>query len=90
MSLVFVTGDIIYFFGNGLIDDVIAIGWTDSDFRISRALSTKFQVNLFFFLFFFLFGFLRPFHEYFTYIEPIIHQKWAKTEEPGEKPPDHL
>ena len=28
----------IYFFENGLIDDVIAIGWTDSDFKISRAL----------------------------------------------------
>ena len=36
--LVFVTGDIIFFFGNWLIDDVIVIGWTDSDFRISRAL----------------------------------------------------
>ena len=30
---------ILYFvFGNGLIDDVIFIGWTDSDFRISSAL----------------------------------------------------
>ena len=36
---------ILYFFaggvggeGNGLINDVIVIGWTDSDFRISRAL----------------------------------------------------
>ena len=40
MSLVFVTGDIhiFFFFGNGLIDDVIVIGWTDSDFKISRAL----------------------------------------------------
>ena len=28
----------IFFFGNGLIDDVIVISWTDSDFRISRAL----------------------------------------------------
>ena len=40
------------------------------------------------FLFFFLFWVLRPFQEYFTYIEPIIHQRWA-TEEPEEKPPDH-
>ena len=34
------TGDIyiFFFFGNGLIDDVIVIGWTDSDFKISRAL----------------------------------------------------
>ena len=49
MSLVFVTGDIYIFFlggrgggggggGNGLIDDVIVISWTDSDFKISRAL----------------------------------------------------
>ena len=30
--------DILFFFGNGLIDDVIVIGWTDSDFRISGAL----------------------------------------------------
>ena len=29
---------IFFFFGNGLIDDVIVIGWTDSDFKISRAL----------------------------------------------------
>ena len=29
----------IFFFGNGLIDDVIVIGWTDSDFKISRALA---------------------------------------------------
>ena len=27
-----------FFFWNGLIDDVIVIGWTDSDFKISRAL----------------------------------------------------
>ena len=26
----------IFSFGNGLIDDIIVIGWTDSDFRISR------------------------------------------------------
>ena len=29
---------------------------------------------------------LRPFQEYFTYIEPIVHQRWAKTGEPGGKP----
>ena len=28
-----------FFFGNGLIDDVIVISWTDSDFKISRALT---------------------------------------------------
>ena len=39
-------------------------------------------------LFFFIWV-LRPFQEYFTYIEPIVHQRWAKTGEPGEKPPDH-
>ena len=32
---------------------------------------------------------LRPFQEYFTYIEPIVHRRWAKTGEPGEKPPDY-
>ena len=35
-----------FFFGNGFIDDVIVIGWTDSDFRISRAL------DIYFYLFF--------------------------------------
>ena len=43
----------------------------------------------FFFFFFFLIWVLRPFQEYFTYIEPIVHRRWAKTGEPGEKPPDH-
>ena len=47
MSFVFVTGDIydiyiFFFFGNGLTDDVIVIGWTDSDFKISRALPTTY------------------------------------------------
>ena len=36
------------------------------------------------FHFFFISG-LRPFQEYFTYIEPIVDQKWAKTVKPGEK-----
>ena len=40
-------------------------------------------------LFFFLIWVLQAFQEYFTYIEPIVHQRWAKTREPGEKPPDH-
>ena len=26
----------------------------------------------------------RPFQEYFSYIEPFIHQRWAKSENPGE------
>ena len=29
-------------------------------------------------------GRLRPFQDYFTYIEPIVHQRWAKTGECGE------
>ena len=33
---------------------------------------------------------LRPFQEYFTYIGPIVNQRWAKTGIPGEKPPDQL
>ena len=32
---------------------------------------------------------LRPFQEYFTYIEQIVYQRWAKTGETWEKPPDH-
>ena len=36
----------------------------------------------FFFFFFFLIWVLRPFQEYFTYIEPIVHRRWAKTGEP--------
>ena len=43
----------------------------------------------FFFFFFFLIWVLRPFQEYFTYIELIVHRRWAKTGVPGEKPPDH-
>ena len=31
---------------------------------------------------------LRHFQEYFTYIEPIVNQSWAKTGVSGEKPPD--
>ena len=34
-------------------------------------------------------GGLRLFQEYFAYIKPIVHQRWAKTGEPVEKPPDH-
>ena len=37
----------------------------------------------------FLCVFLFGFQEYFTYIEPIVHQSWTKTGEHGEKPPDH-
>ena len=48
-----------------------------------------FAVIFFFFFFFFLIWVLRPFQEYFTYIEPIVHRRWAKTGVPGEKPPDH-
>ena len=31
---------------------------------------------------FFFIWVLRPFQEYFTYIEPIVHRRWAKTEYP--------
>ena len=41
------------------------------------------------FFFFFLIWVLQPFQEYFTYIKPIVHRRWAKTGGPGEKPPDH-
>ena len=44
-------------------------------------------IYLFIYYYFFFFGGgwggggvgLRPFQEYFTYTEPIVHQKWAKT-----------
>ena len=39
---------------------------------------------IFMFIIFFIWV-LRPFQEYFTYIEPIVHQSWSKTGEPGEK-----
>ena len=60
--------------------------------------------SFFFFFFFFFFGgggggewgwgfgYFKNIHLYithYTYIEPIVHQRWAKTGEPGEKPPDH-
>ena len=38
---------------------------------------------------FFFIWILWPFQEYFSYIEPIVYQRRAKTEEPGGKPPDH-
>ena len=34
-----------------------------------------------FFLLFFFIWVLQPFQEYFTYIEPVIHQMWVKTRE---------
>ena len=40
-------------------------------------------------IFLFLIWVLRPFQEHFTYIKLIVHQRWVKTGEPGEKPPDH-
>ena len=55
-------------------------------------------LNLFFFIirenkswpfFIFFIWVLQPFQEYFTYIEPTFHQRWAKAGEPGEKPPDN-
>ena len=57
--------------------------------RFSRTRVNIAPDKVFFFFFFFIWV-LWPFQEYFTYIEPIIHQRWAKTGEPGEKPPDHL
>ena len=40
------------------------------------------------FFFLFLIWFLRPYQEYFTYIKTIVHERWAKIGEPGEKPPE--
>ena len=41
-----------------------------------------------FLLLFFIIWVLRPFQEYFTYIEPFVHQRWAKIGENLGK--DHL
>ena len=46
---------LIFFFGNGLIDDVIVIGWTDSDLKISRALVCRCAYCLLIILRFFFF-----------------------------------
>ena len=35
--------------------------------------------------FFYFIWVLRPFQEYFTYIEPMVHPRWVKTGEPREK-----
>ena len=40
--------------------------------------------------FIFLIWVLGSFQECFTHIELIVHQRWAKTRELSEKPPDHL
>ena len=56
---------------------IIRVGKVPSDWEQS-----------FFLFFFFFIWVLRPFQEYFTYIELIVHRRWAKTGEPGEKPPD--
>ena len=39
------------------------------------------------FIYSFIF-FIFVFQEYFSYIESIVEQRWAKTGVPGEKPPD--
>ena len=51
----------------------------DVDCKVKLLLSQSY----FFFYFFFLIWVLQPFQEYLTYIESIIHQRWAKTAEPG-------
>ena len=52
-----------------------------------KMLSAEIVPNKLSVIFFFYFVF-TVFQEYFTYIEPILHQRWAKTGEPVEKPPD--
>ena len=54
-----------------------------------ESITESFTVSNWVFSFFFIW-ILWPFQEYFTYIEPIIHQRWAKTGEPREEPPDYL
>ena len=63
--------------------------FTDLDDRVPHPVRLPAESWVDFFFFFFWIWVLRPFQEYFTYIEPIVHRRWAKTGEPGEKPPDH-
>ena len=51
---------------------------------------TDFWVSLPNFFFFFFIWVLQSFQEYFTYIKPIVNQRWGKTGVPGERPPDLL
>ena len=46
-------------------------------------------IHVYIVFFFVLIWVLWPLQEYFNYIEPIVYQRWAKTGEPGEKPPDY-
>ena len=80
------------------LNNYIYVRWTISEALANIHLLkwTLYSVNFiltffffFFFFFFFLIWVLRPFQEYFTYIEPIVYRRWAKTGVPGEKPPDH-
>ena len=45
----------------------------------NRAQIKLVKIDLAVFIFFFFNWVLRPFQEYITYIEPIVHQRWAKT-----------
>ena len=59
-----------------------------TELSISEQIYQRKFFRIVFFIIFFIWV-LQPFQEYFTYIEPIAHQRWVKTREPGEKPPDH-
>ena len=64
----------------------LSVFWAD----IRKTMYTTVNLqNWNFQIFIYLIWVLRPFQEYFTYIEQVVHQRWAKTGEPGEKPPDH-
>ena len=57
-----------------------------SAFQIYKGECLKLALNKGFkndFIFYFFIWVLWLFQEYFTYIEPIVHQRWAKTGKPG-------
>ena len=55
----------------------------------TRNFMIRSQVHLIFIIFFLFFtffgGVLPTFQEYFTYMQPIVHQRWAKIGEAVEK-----
>ena len=68
---------------------IFAIHVTDKVIYMYLSVSWFYNLFSFFFFFFFLIWVLRLFQENFTCMELMVHQRWAKTGEPGGKPPDH-
>ena len=59
--------------------------WKSHGYHTVHILKERLSTLVFLFFLGFFISVLQPFQEYFTYIEPIVHQRWAKTGEPGGK-----